>query len=141
MNVQDKAKKILLGKKGYLELSNQQKNNLIGVLAEKGKVIHRRAFDLVRITKKTNFSDKKSIAANLGSITLIEIKATDRSLGKDFSKYFFGITMRELILAQSFKKQYKFIFVNVGSKQVLELSLPQVFAKIKQLDLVLHTRF
>ena len=141
MNLQEKAKKILLRKKEYRELTNSEKNNLILVFAENGKVIHKRAFDLVRIKKEIDFSDKKSIEKNLSSITLIEMKATDRDLDKNFSKYFFGITMRELILAQSFKKQYRFIFVNVNSRYTLELGLPEVFAKIKQFDLVVHTKF
>jgi hypothetical protein len=34
MNIQEKAKNILLRKRGFMELSNQQKDNLITALAK-----------------------------------------------------------------------------------------------------------
>jgi len=141
MSTEEKARKILLKLEGFRQLSKIEKRNLIMEFAKKGKVVTIRAFDLVRTKKKINFLDKKDIAKNIDSITLIEMKSTDRELGKDFSRYFFGITMTEIIIAQSLKKQYKFVFVNIHSNEILELHLPQVFAKIKNLQLVMHLRF
>jgi len=141
MNTEEKAKQILLKKKGYKELSQTEKRNLITAFAKKGKVVTIRAFDLVRTRKKINFLDENDISKNISSIILIELKSSNRNLGRDFSRYFFGITMTEIILAQSLKKQYRFVFVNINSKEIIELSLPQIFAKVKNLQLVMHLRF
>lgn len=141
MSTQEKAVKFLLKTGKYVELTNKQKSNLVIAFAKKGKAIHKTAFDLIRTSVNVDFSDENSITKNLTSITLIEIKSTDREIGKDFSNYFFGITMGELFLAQSLRSQYKFVFVNVRSKNTLELSISQIYHKIKNLNMVMHIRF
>ena len=67
------------------------------------------------------------------------MKSTERSdVDAHFSKYFFGLTMREQILAQSLKNQYRFVFVHTKTENILELNLSQLFSRIKNYNLVAH---
>ncbi len=141
MSIAEKGKNILLKKSGYFDLTNVQKSNLMVAFAKKGKALHKKAFDLVYTDSKINFSDEDDVRKKLDKITLIEIKATNRDLDKSFSKYWFGITMRELILGQSLRKQYKFVFINITSNQILELDISGVLGKLKNLDVVFHAKF
>jgi hypothetical protein len=50
---------------------------------------------------------------------------------KDFSGYFFDLTTAELLVAQSLKNYFKFAFVNTVTKEYMEMTLNQVFAKSK----------
>ena len=52
-------------------------------------------------------------------------------MASDFSKYFFDLTTAELLVAQSLKKYFKFIFVNTVTEQYVEYSLSEIFAKAK----------
>ena len=103
--------------------------------------VHKKAFDLVRTTSKINFSDESDIARKIEDITLIEIKSTSRSnVDAKFSNYFFGLTAREQMLAQALKNQYKFVFIHTKTKNILELSLSELFSRIKYLQQVAHIK-
>jgi hypothetical protein len=54
-----------------------------------------------------------------------------RRLPSDFSSYFFALTAAELLVAQSLKTQFKFVFVNTGSREHLEMDLNQIFARAR----------
>ena len=126
-STENKAEKILLKKEGYVKLSNKEKSNLALAFMKKGFPVHKKAFDLVRTRSK------------IKDITLIEMKSTERSdVDAHFSKYFFGLTMREHILAQSLKNQYIFVFVHTKTENILELNLSQLFSRIKNYNLVAH---
>jgi len=139
LSPQKEAKKILLEKRDFIDLTNSQKKNLLIAFAKKGKAVQKTAFDLVRAPSNVDFSNQNSIEKNLNSITLIEIKSTEGGFDEQFHGYFFGITMTELLLAQSHRKQYRFIFVNVNTKKTMEMDISQVLSRIKNLHLVLHT--
>jgi hypothetical protein len=141
MSVAEKGKKILLKKPGYYDLSNGQKKNVFKAFGKNGKMIQSRAFDLIHTTKKINFSDEKDVSEKIRSIKLVEIKSTGRDLDSKFSKYWFGLTMRELIMGQLLQDQYKFVFVNVKTKKILEQNFSQVLSKISHVDLLMHLTF
>ena len=48
----------------------KEKNTLFVAYARKNKVVHKRAFDLIRISAKIDFSSEASIMENIENITL-----------------------------------------------------------------------
>jgi hypothetical protein len=127
-----KATGILIAKKsGYIVPTARQKQNLLVAFAKKGKVVYGKAFDIVRVTGSVNLDDLASVEANLHRVVIFEIKSTKRSLRADFSKFFFGLTGAEVLVAQSLKEQFKFMLVNTATGEHLEISLAQIFARAK----------
>ena len=129
----NKALEILLKKnKGFQILTPKEKTNLAIAFVKKNMVIYGKAYDIIKCKKKIDFSNEKEISDNLDSITVYEVKSTDRkNLKSDLSCYFFDLTTAELLVAQSLKKYFKFAFVNIITEQYQELTLNQVFAKSK----------
>ena len=129
----NKAIEILLKKKvGFKILTPKEKSNLAMTFVKKNMVIYGKAYDIIKCKKKIDFSDEKDISNNLDSITVYEIKSTNRKdLKSDLAGYFFDLTTAELLVAQSLKKRFKFAFVNTITKQYKEFTLNQVFAKSK----------
>ena len=128
-----KALKILKNKKiGFRVLNSTEKKNLALAFARKNMVIYGKAYDIIRCKKKIDFSNEKDVEKKLDDITVYEIKSTNRKdMKKDFSGYFFDLTTAELLVAQSLKTRFKFVFVNTVTENYNELSLNQVFAKSK----------
>ena len=128
---------ILLKKPGYMELTNQQKKNLVVAFARKGKVVHKRAFDLIRISGKVDFSDENDIMKNLKNITFIELKSTESSKDSKFSGHFFGLTVNQMSMGQTFKDQYRFIFLDIKNNNILEMDLKKLYSRMR-MNLVGH---
>jgi len=121
-------------KLGYITPTAAQKKKIVIAFAKRGCVVYGKAYDIVRIRNgaKIDLDDQESIERGLGSLILYEIKSTNkRSIGADFDKYFFAITTAELLVAQSLKKQFRFVFVNVISGHHKELTLRQTLAKAR----------
>lgn len=116
---------------GFIVPTAKQKLNLLVAFAKKGKVIYGKAFDVVRVSRPVNLSDLGDVEANLDAIIVYEIKSTRKNLRSDFSKFFFALTGAEVLVAQSLKKQFKFILVNTGTGEYLEMDLAQIFARAK----------
>ncbi len=136
MNGQATAKQaaqILLNEdKCFRVPSPKAKKNLLVAFASINKVLYGRAFDIVRIDKEIDLDDSRAVEDNVEHITLYEIKSTKKAnLSKDFSGYFFGLTTAELLVAQSLGEKYKFLVVNTATKDYLELTLNELFAKAK----------
>lgn len=129
------AEKILLKKnKSFKLLSKQEKTNLAITLARKNMVIYGNAYDIVKSTKEVDFTDENEILKNLNDIIIYEIKSTNRKdMKKDFQGYFFDLTAAELLVAQSLKTHFKFVFVNTITEDTIELTVNQVFAKAKRI--------
>lgn len=72
-----------------------------------------------------------SVEANLQRFTVFEIKSTKKNLQGDFSKFFFGLTGAEVLVAESLKKQFKFMLVNTITGSHKEISFAQLFARAK----------
>ena len=127
-----KAAEILVAKGlGFKVPSAKQKQNLLVAFAKKGKVIYGKAFDIVRVVGSVDLDDLAAVEEKLQLITIFDIKSTKKNLPPDFSGYFFALTTAELLVAQSLKKQFRFVFVNTGTNEHLEMNLNQIFARAK----------
>ena len=129
----NKAVDILLKKKeGFQILTPDEKTNLAVAFVKKNMVIYGKAYDIIKCTKKIDFSNEKEISNNIDNITIFEIKSTNRKdMKSDLSGYFFDLTTAELLVAQNLKKRFKFAFVNTITEQYQEFTLNEVFAKSK----------
>ncbi len=127
-----KAAAILVAKRaGFRVPTARQKQNLAVAFAKRGMVVYGKAFDIVRTSGDVDLDDLDEVEQNLGKITIFEIKSTRKTLKGDFSKYFFALTAAEVLVAQSLKKNFKFVFVNTTTGDFLELDLVGIFAKAK----------
>lgn len=118
--------------KGFIVPTAAQKRNILVALAKAGKVAYGRAYDIVKITgKNVDLGDAADVEKNIHRLVIYEIKSTTRNIDSKFSQYFFALTTAELLVAQSLKKQYKFVFVNIKHGHILELTLQGVFRRSK----------
>src|SRR3984893_1883279 len=127
-----KAAAILVAKKvGFIIPTAKQRQNLLVAFAKKGKVVYGKAFDVVKLSSVVNLDDLAGVESQLEEITVFEIKSSRKKLPADFSGYFFALTAAEVLVAQSLKKQFKFVLVNTETREYLEMSLSQIFARAK----------
>ena len=126
------ATTILVAKKvGFVIPTGKQRQNLLVAFAKRGKVVYGKAFDVVRLTGTVDLGDLTEVEKHLAQITVFEIKSTRKKLNSDFDGYFFGLTAAEILVAQSLKKQFGFVLVNIGTGKHLEITLSQIFARAK----------
>ncbi len=127
-----KAAAILVGKNiGFTLPTAKQKQNLLVAFAKKNKVVYGKAFDIVRLSSSVDLNDLVDLEKNLQRVTIFEIKSTKKRLRSDFSKYFFSLTTAEVLVAQSLKKQFRFVFVNTATREHIELDLRDIFSRAK----------
>ncbi|MGI8980939.1 MAG: hypothetical protein ACR2FY_17060 [Pirellulaceae bacterium] len=127
-----KAAEILVAKDcGFFIPTAKQRQNLLVAFAKKGKVLYGKAFDVVKTTHAVDLDDLESVERNLASIVIAEIKATKKNLPHDFAGFFFALTAGEVLVAQSLKDQFRFVFVNTATKGFLELRLTEIFSRAK----------
>ena len=126
------AIKILIEKnRDFKEPTKKERENLLMAYAKKNKVLYNRAFDIVKVKgKNVNLKEFEDVVSNLDRITIYEVKSTSRdNIDKKFKNYFFALTTAELLIAQSLKDHFKFIFVNTKTGDDLELTLNEIFKK------------
>lgn len=112
--------------------NSEQKKILLVEFARNNKVLYGKAFDIIKIHQNTiiDLSSPASVRDSVDRITICEIKSTNRkNIKPDFKGYFFGLTTAELLVAQNLCSQYKFVFVNIATRDILELTLTDIFAK------------
>lgn len=127
-----KAAAILVAKAiGFHVPSAKQKQNLLVAFAKRGKVVYGRAFDIVRVSGSVDLDDLADLEAKLDKVTIFEIKSTKKKLRADFSGYFFALTAAEVLVAQSLTAHFKFVLVNTGTREHLEMDLNEIFARAK----------
>ena len=127
-----KACTVLVAKKiGFIVPSAKQKANLLIAFAKKGKVVYGRAFDIVKLSEAVDLNSLEDVESNLQKVVIYEIKSTKKKLRSDFSSYFFALTGAEVLVAQSLKKQFRFVLVNTTSNDHLEMTLAEIFARAK----------
>jgi len=127
-----KACLILVAKKaGFIVPTAKQKANLLVAFAKKGKVVYGKAFDIVKLSSSLDLSELSDVETNLEKIVIYEIKSTKKKLRADFSSYFFALTGAEVLVAQSLKKQFRFVLVNTSTNDHLEISLAEIFSRAK----------
>jgi hypothetical protein len=123
---------ILVAKKaGFIIPTGNQRQNLLVAFAKKGKVVYGKAFDVVKFSGSVDLNDLAEVEKHLAQIRVFEIKSTRKKLRPDFSGYFFGLTAAEVLVAQSLKKQFGFVLVNTGTREHIEMTLPEIFARAK----------
>jgi len=116
---------------GYVVPTAKQKRLLLVEFARRNLVVYGKAFDVVRVAGNLNLDDCTEIAAKLDNILLCEVKSSNRKLPQDFRGYFFALTTAELLVAQSLKERFKFVFVNTVTGTFLELTLQELFARAR----------
>lgn len=125
-----RAAEVLVAKQaGFFVPTPKQKKNLVVAFAKRDMVVYGKAFDIVRLSAPVKLDQLEEVEANLHKIQIFEIKSTRKNLKADFSNYFFALTAAEVLVAQSLKKYFKFIFVNVNTGDYLEMDLRQIFAR------------
>lgn len=127
-----KAAQLLVAKKlGYLIPTAKQKKNLVVAFAKRDMIVYGKAFDVLRLSEPIDLDPLLAVESNLGKILLCEIKSTKKDVSADFRGHFFGLTAAEVLVAQSLKSQFRFIFVNTVSGAFMELQLSEIFAKAR----------
>jgi hypothetical protein len=127
-----KAARFLLSKsKEFVIPTGKQKRILLVEFARRNLVVYGKAFDVVKLRTPIDLDDADDVKRHLDDIVLCEIKSTNRDLPLDFKGYFFALTTAELLVLQSLKDRYRFLFVNTVSQSHLELTLHDVFARAK----------
>jgi hypothetical protein len=125
--------RMLLCKKdpGFRILTGPQKTRIVVAFAHKGVVVYGQAFDLVHCEPTANLDDDTDLARVLPTLKLYEVKSSSRTLKAGFADYFFSFSTAELLVAQSLGENFRFVFVNINSGEVLDLSLREVFARAR----------
>jgi hypothetical protein len=127
-----KAARLLVEKGlGYCIPTAAQKKNLVVAFAKRDMIVYGKAFDVLHLSQMFDLDSLEQIEANLSEIVVCEIKSTKKTVGEDFRGYFFGLTAAEVLVAQSLKAQFRFVFVNTVSGAHIELQLNEVFAKAR----------
>ncbi|MDQ6765318.1 MAG: hypothetical protein M3Z22_04355 [Verrucomicrobiota bacterium] len=127
-----KAAQLLADKKlGYVVPTARQKRNLVVACAKCDFIVYGKAFDVLRLTGAVNLDSLEEVEAKLSQIVFCEIKSTKQHMADDFRGYFFGLTAAEVLVAQSLKDQFRFLFVNTVTGNFLELKLNEVFARAR----------
>jgi hypothetical protein len=127
-----KAAALLVAKgTGFIVPTGKQRQNLLVAFAKKGNVVYGKAFDVVKVAGVVDLNDLADIERQLVHITVFEIKSSRKKLRTDFGGFFFSLTGAEVLVAQSLKKQFKFVLVNTLTGHHLELSLSDIFARAK----------
>lgn len=127
-----RAAEILVQKDlGYVIPTGKQKKNLAIAFVKRDMIVYGKAFDIVRLSAPVDLDDIEEIERHLERVTLYEIKSTAKGVKSNFAGHFFGLTAAEMLVSQSLKSRFKFVFVNINTRNHLELSLSQMFARAK----------
>ncbi|MDA1048986.1 MAG: hypothetical protein O3C40_00700 [Planctomycetota bacterium] len=126
------AVQILIQKQlGFILPTAKQKRNLVVAFAKRNMIVYGKAFDILRLTRPIDLDLLEDVEAQLDAITVYEIKSTKQDFNEAFDGYFFGLTAADILVSQSLKQRFKFVFVNIQSGSHLEMTLPEIFAKAR----------
>ena len=136
-NTRDTARKAaqILEKsnQGFIVPTIQQRQWLLVAFARKGLTLYGKAFDIIKVNSELDFSSEENVEKNVNSISICEIKSTNKVTVKDdFTGFFFSLSTAELLTAQNLKSRYKFVLVNTLSKKFIELSLKDIFFSLER---------
>jgi hypothetical protein len=127
-----RAAEILVSKGlGFTIPTAKQKKNLVVAFAKRDMIVYGKAFDVVRLAARVDLNDLEDVERHLEQLTLYEIKSTVKEHGDDFKGHFFSLTAAEILVSQSLREQFRFVFVSTRTKSHLELTLSEMFARAK----------
>ncbi len=127
-----RAAQVLIEKDlGFAVPTPKQKKNLVVAFAKRDMIVYGKAFDVIRLSGQVDLNDLEEVERHLERVTLYEIKSTAKECGSDFNGYFFSLTAAEVLVSQSLKGRFKFVFVDIHTRNHLELSLSEMFARAK----------
>ncbi len=127
-----RAAEILVRKDlGYVIPTGKQKKNLAVAFVKRDMIVYGKAFDIVRLSAPVDLDHIEEIERHLENVTLCEIKSTAKGARSNFEGHFFSLSGAEVLVSQSLKTQFKFVFVNINTGDHLELSLSRMFARAK----------
>lgn len=119
----------------------ERKALLVGY-AMRGMTLYGAAFDVLRLDRPIDLTDAEAIARSIDSITVCEIKSTNRAnIGPELKGYMFNITAAEHLTAQSVGARYRFLFVSTVTGEHSEMSLSEVFGRARGMYPAWHIRF
>ena len=116
---------------GFVIPTSRQKKHLAMAFASRNRIIYGKAFDIIRLSEPVNLDDEKAVESKLAGIKIFEIKSTNKPVEKDFRGYFFALTAAEVLVAQSLREQFGFLFVNVNTGHYMEMTLNDIFKRMK----------
>jgi len=116
---------------GYVVPTGKQKKNLAVAFVKRDMIVYGKAFDIVRLSVPVDLDHIEEIERHFDNVTLYEIKSTAKGARSNFEGHFFSLSGAEVLVSQSLKSQFKFVFVNINTGDHLELSLSQMFARAK----------
>jgi hypothetical protein len=125
------ARQLVEKNPAYVVPTADQKRNLVVACAKSDFIVYGKAFDVLRLTGTVNLDSPEDVEAKLSQILFCEIKSTRQDFPDDFRGYFFALTAAEVLVAQSLKERFRFLFVNTISGAMLELPLNEVFARAR----------
>jgi len=92
----------------------------------KNAPLHPGAFDLVKLPVRwkigesiTRFQIQKLSARQLSQVRLVEVKSTNRRLGKTLKGHFFSLQYPEQLAAQALGTKYEIVFVVMAPGQAI----------------------
>ncbi len=118
----------------FHEPDKKQRTNLSVAFARKNMILYGRAFDIIKLKKKINLDDGEKVFKNIDSILVYEIKSTaNKDVGKNFENYFFSLSTAKLLVAQSLNDRFRFVLVNILTKETQDLTLKKFFKKVRKI--------
>ena len=118
----------------FHEPDKKQRTNLSVAFARKNMILYGRAFDIIKLKKKINLDDGEKVFKNIDSILVYEIKSTaNKDVGKNFENYFFSLSTAKLLVAQSLNDRFRFVLVNIFTKETQDLTLKKFFKKVRKI--------
>ena len=99
--------------------------------AKRDMIVYGKAFDILRLAIPIDLDRLEEVETHLDHITVYEIKSTRQDFNEAFDGYFFGLTAAEVLVSQSLKQRFKFVFVNIQSGSYLEMTLSEIFARAR----------
>ena len=127
-----RAAQILVDKGlGFVIPTARQKKNIVVAFAKRDMIVYGKAFDVVRLSGQVDLNDLQGVERHLGQLTLYEVKSTVKRYDDDFRGHFFSLTAAEILVSQSLRDRFKFIFVSTQTGVHLELTLSQMFGRAR----------
>lgn len=117
---------------GFAIPTAKQRKKLVAALYAEGYSLYEKAFDVIRATAEVDLDSESDIRDKLSLIVFYEIKSTNKDkVLPDFRRYFFSLSTAELLAAQNLGERYRFVFVNIRTREHKVLALQEVFGRAK----------